>query len=121
MSAKVETVSASEPNDGLWLDASGKLYFTAVQKSAIETQAPGAAGRTMLVEDPRLVWPDTFAEGPNATLYVTNSAIQNSPRVQCARLDRADLQPVADRPDGEGRDRRQPGLRQVRSTEARAG
>ena len=80
VSAKVETVSDSEPNDGLWQDRTGKLYFTAVQKNAIETQEPGAKERRLLVEDPRLVWPDTFAEGPGATLYVTNSAIQNSPR-----------------------------------------
>ena len=80
LSAKVEVVSSSEPNDGLWQDASGKLFFTAVQKGAIETQEPGAKERRLLVKDPRLVWPDTFAEGPNATLYVTNSAIQNSPR-----------------------------------------
>ena len=80
VSAKVETVSASEPNDGLWQDKTGKLYFTTVQKSAIETQEPGAKERHALVRDPRLVWPDTFAEGPNAELYVTNSAIQNSPR-----------------------------------------
>ena len=80
VSAKVETVSASEPNDGLWQDKTGKLYFTTVQKSAIETQEPGAKERHLLVKDPRLVWPDTFAEGPNAALYVTNSAIQNSPR-----------------------------------------
>ena len=80
LSAKVETVSDSEPNDGLWQDKTGKLYFTAVQEDAIETQAPGAKARQLLVKDPRLVWPDTFAEGPDATLYVTNSAIQNSPR-----------------------------------------
>ena len=80
MSAKVETVSPSEPNDGLWQDRTGKLFFTAVQKDAIETQEPGAKERHLLVKDPRLVWPDTFAEGPDATLYVTNSAIQNSPR-----------------------------------------
>ncbi len=80
VSAKVETVAASEPNDGLWQDKTGKLYFTSVQKGAIETQDPGAKERHLLVQDPRLVWPDTFAEGPDATLYVTNSAIQNSPR-----------------------------------------
>ncbi len=80
VSAKVETVSASEPNDGLWQDKTGKLYFTTVQKNAIDTQEPGAKERHLLVKDPRLVWPDTFAEGPNATLYVTNSAIHNSPR-----------------------------------------
>ncbi len=80
VSARVETLGASEPNDGLWQDASGKLYLTAVQEGAIETQEPGAKTRTLLVKDPRLVWPDTFAEGPGAALYVTNSAIQNSPR-----------------------------------------
>jgi sugar lactone lactonase YvrE len=80
VSAKVENVSASEPNDGLWQDKTGKLYFTAVQRNAIDTQEPGAKERHLLVKDPRLVWPDTFAEGPDATLYVTNSAIQNSPR-----------------------------------------
>ena len=80
ISAKVETVSPSEPNDGLWQDKTGKLYFTTVQKNAIDTQQPGAKTRQLLVKDPRLVWPDTFAEGPDATLYVTNSAIQNSPR-----------------------------------------
>lgn len=80
VAAKVETVSAGEPNDGLWQDSSGRLYFTAVQKGAIETAEPGAKERHTLVKDPRLVWPDTFAEGPDATLYVTNSAIQNSPR-----------------------------------------
>ena len=80
VSAKVETVSSSEPTDGLWQDKSGKLFFTAPQKNAIDTQEPGAKERHLLVKDPRLVWPDTFAEGPDATLYVTNSAIQNSPR-----------------------------------------
>ena len=80
VTAKVETVSASEPNDGLWQDKTGRLFFSAVQRDAIETQEPGATERRPLVHDPRLVWPDTFAEGPDGALYVTNSAIHNSPR-----------------------------------------
>ncbi len=80
LAAKVEKVSDSAPNDGLWQDKTGKLYFTAIQDNAIETQEPGGGPRSVLVKDPRLVWPDTFAEGPDAALYVTNSAIQNSPR-----------------------------------------
>ena len=80
VTAKVEIVSASEPNDGLWQDKTGRLYFSAVQKDAVETQEPGATGRRTLVQDPRLVWPDTFAQGPDGALYVTNSAIHNSPR-----------------------------------------
>jgi sugar lactone lactonase YvrE len=80
VAAKVETVTPSEPNDGLWQDKTGKLYFTAVQNDAVETQEPGAKQRHLLVKDPRLVWPDTFAQGPNAELYVTNSSISDEPQ-----------------------------------------
>ena len=77
--AKVEKVADTQPNDGLWTDATGRLFFTNLGESAITTLEPD--GKTMtLVRDPRLRWPDTFAEGPNATLYVTNSAINDSPR-----------------------------------------
>ena len=77
--SKVETVGPSQPNDGLWTDKSGRLFFTDIQHSAITTLGPDGT-RTTLVQDPRLRWPDTFAEGPDATLYVTNSAINDSPR-----------------------------------------
>ena len=44
---------------------------------------------TILVQDERLRWPDTFSEGPDGTVYVTSSHIQdmswfkpeNSPRL----------------------------------------
>ena len=77
--AKVEAVATSQPNDGLWTDAAGRLFFTDIQHSAITTSEPDGK-TTVLVQDARLRWPDTFAEGPNATLYVTNSAINDSPR-----------------------------------------
>ncbi len=79
MSAKVETVSASVPNDGLWQDSTGRLFFTAVQDSAI-TYQDGSGPRSTLVADPRLRWPDTFGQGPDGALYVTNSDITDSPR-----------------------------------------
>ncbi len=79
LNAKVEKFADSEPNDGLWTDTSGRLYFTAIQGSAIRTREADGT-KTLLVKDPRLVWPDTFAQGPDGALYVTNSAIQNSPR-----------------------------------------
>ena len=79
LSGKVEKAADSEPNDGLWTDSAGHLFFTAVQGSAIETSGPDGK-RTTLVSDPRLRWPDTFAQGPDGTLYVTNSDITDSPR-----------------------------------------
>ena len=77
--AKVEKVTDNQPNDGLWTDKTGRTFFTDIQHSAITTLEPDGK-KTTLVQDPRLRWPDTFAEGPNATLYVTNSAINDSPR-----------------------------------------
>ena len=53
MAGKVETVSASEPNDGLWTDSNGRLFFTAIQESAIKMQ-DGSSERKVLVSDPRL-------------------------------------------------------------------
>ena len=76
---KVEKAADSQPNDGLWTDSSGRIFFTNIGESAITTLEPDSK-KTTLVADPRLRWPDTFAEGPNATLYVTNSAINDSPR-----------------------------------------
>jgi sugar lactone lactonase YvrE len=32
---------------------------------------------TTLVQDKRLRWPDTFSEGPDGTIYVTSSRIQD--------------------------------------------
>lgn len=79
MAAKVEVVSASMPNDGLWQDSTGRLFFTAVGDSAIQYQ-DGGGPRSTLVTDPRLRWPDTFGQGPDGALYVTNSDITDSPR-----------------------------------------
>ena len=79
LAKKVEKAADDEPNDGLWTDSSGRTFFTAVQEDAIKTMEPDGA-RTTLVTDPRLRWPDTFAQGPDGTLYVTNSDITESPR-----------------------------------------
>ena len=39
----------------------------------------GASGKpTVLIQDKRLRWPDTFGEGPDGTIYVTTSRIQDS-------------------------------------------
>jgi sugar lactone lactonase YvrE len=79
MASKVEKVSDSEPNDGLWTDSNGRLFFTAIQRNAIDMQ-DGNGPRKLLVTDPRLRWPDTFAQGPDGALYFTNSDITDSPR-----------------------------------------
>ena len=73
LEAQVEKVGENGPADGLWIDASDRMYITAVQENAVKVRE-GQQVR-MLVQDPRLRWPDTFSQGPDGTMYVTASHI----------------------------------------------
>jgi sugar lactone lactonase YvrE len=67
--------------DGLHIGReSGMLYITAVEDNAIKVRdLSGPATRpTILVQDRRLRWPDSIAEAPDGSLYVTTSRIQDS-------------------------------------------
>ncbi|MBR7560065.1 hypothetical protein KC218_26305, partial [Mycobacterium tuberculosis] len=68
LEARVERVGAMEPTDGLWIDKSGRLYLSAIEENAVKVRESGRD--TTLVQDDRLRWPDTFAEGPDGTIYV---------------------------------------------------
>ena len=111
---KVEKVASTQPNDGLWTDASGRLFLTDIQRSAIDTIEPDGS-KTTLVQDPRLRWPDTFAQGPDGALYVTNSAIHDSPPFQQGRLEEHVVQSVEDRTEIAWHDCGQPGVRTMSS------
>jgi len=74
------------PTDGLWIDrrtgtGGDTLYLTSIEDNAVKArdlaQGPGGGLRTV-VQDPRLRWPDTFSQGPDGSLYVTASRIQDS-------------------------------------------
>jgi sugar lactone lactonase YvrE len=73
LESQVEKVGENGPADGLWLDASDRMYVTAVQENAVKVRE-GKQLR-VLVQDPRLRWPDTFSQGPDGTMYVTASHI----------------------------------------------
>jgi sugar lactone lactonase YvrE len=86
VSSQVQPYGSVGPTDGFWIgrraDAdSDILYVTSIQDNAIKARnlAQGPAGglRTVL-QDPRLRWPDTFSQGPDGSLYVTSSRIQDS-------------------------------------------
>ncbi|MDP4022495.1 L-dopachrome tautomerase-related protein [Methylobacterium sp. NEAU 140] len=81
LTAKIATIGENGPADGLIIARSdGRMYVTSPQDDAIKVRELGGnnAGLTTLVQDPRLRWPDTFSEGPDGTLYVTTSHIQDS-------------------------------------------
>lgn len=86
VSSQVQPYGKVGPTDGLWIARradtdSDILFITSIEDNAIKTRnlAQGPAGglRTVL-QDPRLRWPDTFSQGPDGSLYVTTSRIQDS-------------------------------------------
>lgn len=67
--------------DGLHIGReSGRLYITAPEENALKVRDLSAAGTrpVMLVQDRRLRWPDSIAEAPDGSIYVTTSRIQDS-------------------------------------------
>jgi sugar lactone lactonase YvrE len=75
LEARVERVAETEPTDGLWIDGRGRLYLSAIEQDAVKVRDGDRI--TTLVQDKRLRWPDTFSEGPDGTIYVTSSHIQD--------------------------------------------
>ncbi|GEP03384.1 L-dopachrome tautomerase-related protein [Methylobacterium oxalidis] len=81
LSGKIRTVGENGVADGLLVSRhDGRMYVTSPQDDAVKVRdlAGGHAGLTTLVQDARLRWPDTFGEGPDGTIYVTTSHIQDS-------------------------------------------
>ena len=73
VSARVEAVGIDGPEDALWFDERGRLYVSSVENHAIRLRDGDRF--TTLLRDKRLVWPDTFSEGVESTIYVTDSRI----------------------------------------------
>jgi sugar lactone lactonase YvrE len=77
-SVRPEKVAETEPTDGLWIDQQNRIYLTTMANNGIKILSPDGKV-TPLLEDSRLRWPDTFAQGPDGMMYVTASHIQDSP------------------------------------------
>jgi len=78
-SAAVERVAKTFPVDGLWIDEKSNVYLSALEKHAVVRMSPDGK-LTTVMKDPRLQWPDTFSEGPDGSMYITASHINESPR-----------------------------------------
>jgi sugar lactone lactonase YvrE len=84
----VQAYGRTGPSDGFWIGQGGQgshhgstLFVTSVEIDAVTARdlAQGPAGGLRIVaRDPRLRWPDTFSQGPDGSLYVTSSHIQDS-------------------------------------------
>jgi sugar lactone lactonase YvrE len=80
--ARVERVGENGVADGLLITRDGRrMIITALEENALKVRdldAPGDEPPRILVQDERLRWPDSLAEGPNGSIYVTTSRIQDS-------------------------------------------
>ena len=74
--AAVRPVAKTHVADGLWMSRAGVLYLTSPVDFSIK-RLEGDRVATVLT-DKRLRWPDTFSEGPDGTMYVTASHIQDT-------------------------------------------
>ena len=74
LAAKVEPIGRSGVSDGLIFDAKGNLYLSSLEENAIN-RFDTNHDRHLVVKDPRLSWPDSFALGPDGWIYVTTAMI----------------------------------------------
>lgn len=77
LGAQVERVGDYGVSDGYWMTADGSLFFSAVEDNAVRRRLPSGELETV-VEDDRLRWPDSFAQGPDGAIYVTSSHIMDN-------------------------------------------
>jgi len=65
-------------SDGLEADARGAVYATDYEHNSIRKMSPDGRWST-IAHDPRMLWPDTMAIGPDSYLYFTANQLHRSP------------------------------------------
>lgn len=78
LAGAVERVATSGPSDGLLWDRGAGVFISAIEDDAVKRWTPADAVET-IIQDPRIAWPDSFALGPDRSLYVTTSQIHRGP------------------------------------------
>ena len=72
----VERVCQTFVSDGYWIDRRDRLFLTSPEDNSVKMRAADGSFR-VVVQDQRLRWPDSMAEGADGTLFVTASHIQD--------------------------------------------
>lgn len=79
LSAHVEVMGETGVSHGMIADKAGNVYLTDSPDKSIRYFTPGGQLKT-LVQDDRLLWPDSFGIGTDGYLYVTAAQIQRTKR-----------------------------------------
>lgn len=80
LSTRVEKAAETPAPDGMITGSEGKIYLTDIEHGAIVRFDPVTRKLETVLQDARLLWPDTMSWGPDGMLYVSCSQIENSPR-----------------------------------------
>jgi sugar lactone lactonase YvrE len=72
--ASLESFANTFVADGYWLARNGALYLTSDEDSSVKRLSSNRQF-SVQVQDSRLLWPDSMAEGPDGAIYVTASHI----------------------------------------------
>ena len=76
VAAAVERLGTTCVADGYWMNQKGQLFITSPADDSVKRRAPDGTLQ-IVVQDKRLRWPDSMAEGADGTLFVTSSHIQD--------------------------------------------
>jgi sugar lactone lactonase YvrE len=76
---RIERVGRVPASDGLAF-RDGKIYVSSIEDDSVVRYDVTTKTSEVVVRDERLKWPDSFAFGPDGTLYVTSSQIHLTPK-----------------------------------------
>lgn len=71
-------------SDGLESDAQNRIYLTNYEQNAIQHRLPNGTIES-LVNDPRLLWPDTLSVATDGYLYITANQLHRQPNFPNSR------------------------------------
>ena len=83
LATRIEAHAPRPPGNGIVAENDGRVVLTDVEEHALSVTSP--AGETILVQDPRLQWPDGLARGPEDWIYVTVNQLDLHPALNRGR------------------------------------
>jgi sugar lactone lactonase YvrE len=78
LASRVERAHTIVAPDGILFDDKGVLWLGGLEDGSIYRYVPGGAYE-QVIHDPRLLWPDSFAQGPQGWIYVTTTQLHLPP------------------------------------------
>lgn len=79
LNKSVEDLGKLITTDGMIFDKKGNLYLGDLEKNSIVKITPDLKMHTIVKDDEKLIWPDSYSISDDGYLYISNSQIQRMP------------------------------------------